>query len=190
MINLEDYDVTHVSEWMSVSEIPTNRSLKYHTMNMAHGTVGVYQVALTDHIKEIGSEFIHEKIGYTGKSFDVLSRTYSIRAPKGNHGVSRYIRQTSWIRENDVCVRYIYSSQEKLADLENAIFDLSVKKFGYRFKWLGASAGTLGKYSQIIDLAAGLSSTELIDAIIVFKQLATEKNQEEFTMKMSSALYL
>lgn len=188
MINLEDYEVTHVSDWIRVSEIPTGRSIKYNSLNETYGTVGVYQVALTKDIEEIGSEFIHEKIGYTGKSYDVLGRTYSIRAPKGSHGASRYIRQMGYDRENDVCVRYLYSNDAKVTDLENTIFDLSVKKFGYRFQWSDASAGTSGKYSQMMDLASGLSSAELINAIMEFKELAIEKSQEEFRLKMQTAL--
>ena len=188
MINLETYDVTHVSEWIRVSEIPTHKNTKYHTMNEAYGTVGVYQVALTKDIEEIGSEFIHEKIGYTGKSYDVLGRTYSIRAPKGSHGASRYIRQMGYDREKEVCVRYLYSTDAKVTELENAIFDLSLKMFGHRFQWADASAGTSGKYSQMMDLASGLSSAELINAIIEFKELAIEKSQEEFRLKMQTAL--
>jgi len=182
-IDIQEYEITHISDWIPVSQIPTARSTAYNMMNEKYGMVGVYQVALTRDVEEISQELIHEKIGYTGKSSDILGRTYNIRAPKGSHGASRYIRQLGLDRDTEVCIRYIYCPETKYTDLENKIFSDTLEKFGYRFLWTDASAGTSGKYSQMIDLASDLSSEELLSAIVEIKELAIEKNQLEFIKK-------
>lgn len=188
MTKTSDFKISYISDWMPVSQIPTTRSVKYNLLNKAHGTTGVYQVALTKHLDDIGSELVHSKIGYTGKSNVILDRTYSIRAPKGTHGASRYIRQEGLDRDNDVCIRYIYCDESSVTALENNIFDETFSKFGYRFLWADASAGTSGKYSLMIDLANGLSADELLNAIMELKELAIEKNQAEFLQKMEETI--
>jgi hypothetical protein len=179
MINLADFEVSHISDWMPVSQIPTARSAKYNIQNNTYGTVGIYQVALMKDIKEIGDELIHSKIGYTGKSTSILDRTYTIRAPKGSHGASRYIRQEGLDRETDVCIRYIYCNESSFTALENKIFEETLKKFGHRFLWSDASAGTSGKYSQMLDYASCLTSDELLDALSEIKELIIQKAREE-----------
>lgn len=192
MIDHNEFQISHITDWMPVSEIPTDRQVKYRIMNEAHGSVGVYQVALTKDTVSIGKELVHSEIGYTGSSKNVLGRTYNIRAPKGSHGASRYIRQAGLDRENDVCIRYVYTSEAKFIDLENAIFDLTNKKYGYRFKWTDASAGTSGKYSQMMDYAASLTSGELIDALTELKEMiiqkAKEETEQQIKAKMNSIL--
>jgi hypothetical protein len=190
MINLDEFKISHISDWMPISEIPTDRNQKYHVMNEAHGTIGVYQVALTKDIKDIGNDLIHPEIGYTGSSRNILGRTYNIRAPKGSHGASRYIRQAGLDRETDVCIRYIYTSESKVIDLENKIFELTLKTHGYRFKWTDASAGTSGKYSQMMDYASCLTSDELIDALTELKDMIIQKAREETEAKMKGKLAL
>ena len=192
MINHEDFEISHITDWMPVSEIPTDRQVKYRIMTETYGGFGVYQVALTKDIITIGKELVHSEIGYTGSSKNILGRTYNIRAPKGNHGASRYIRQEGLDRENDVCVRYVYTSEAKFIDLENTIFNLTNKKYGYRFKWTDASAGTSGKYSQMMDYAASLNSSELLDALGELKEMIIQKAKEEteqiIKAKMNSIL--
>ena len=179
MIDHTEFQISHITDWMPVSEIPTDRQAKYRIMNEAHGTIGVYQVALTKDTTAIGKELIHPEIGYTGSSKTILNRTYNIRTPKGSHGASRYIRQAGLDRENDVCIRYIYASEVKFLDLENTIFDLTNRKYGYRFKWIEASGGTSGKYSQMMDYAASLTSGELLEALTELKEMIIQKAREE-----------
>jgi hypothetical protein len=179
MINHVDFEITHITDWMPVSEIPTDRQAKYQIMTETYGWCGVYQVALTKDTVSIGKELVHSEIGYTGSSKNVLGRTYNIRAPKGSHGASRYIRQAGLDRENEVCIRYIYTSESKFIELENKIFELTYKQYGYRFKWTDASAGTTGKYSQMMDYAASLNSTELLDALSELKEMIVQKAKEE-----------
>jgi hypothetical protein len=179
MINLDEFEVSHISDWMPVTEIPTDRSAKYRILCETHGTNGVYQVALTKDTKEIGKDVIHPDICYTGASKTILNRTYSIRAPKGDHGASRVIRQRGLDRETEVCIRYIYTSEAKVYDLENKIHEIALKNYGYRFKWKEASGGTSGKYSQMLDYASCLTSDELLDALSEIKELIIQKAREE-----------
>lgn len=188
MINAEEFNITHITEWFPVAEIPTDRSAKYKLMVESYGTVGVYQVALTKDIQDIGKNLIHPEIGYTGKSNTILKRTYDIRAPKGSHGASRYIRQEGLDRGNDVCIRYIYTDTTKCTDLENKIFELTMEKYGYRFKWTDASAGISGKYSQMIDYATCLSSEELLESLGEIKDLIIQKVREEAELKIKEKI--
>lgn len=190
MINLADYEVSHISDWMPVTEIPTDRSAKYRILSETHGTSGVYQVALTKDTREIGKEIIHADICYTGASKTILNRTYGIRAPKGDHGASRVIRQKGLDRETEVCIRYIYTSDSKPYDLENKIHELALKAYGYRFKWTEASGGTSGKYSQMLDYASCLTSDELLDSLLEIKELIIQKVQEESEAKVKDKLAL
>jgi hypothetical protein len=188
MIDQIEFQITHITDWMPVSEIPTDRQAKYKIMNEAHGTIGVYQVALTKDTQDIGKNLVHPEIGYTGSSKNILNRTYNIRAPKGSHGASRYIRQAGLDREQDVCVRYIYTSESKVIDLENTIFDLTNRQYGYRFKWTDASAGTTGKYSQMMDYASCLNSSELLDALGELKELIIQKAKDESEQAIKAKL--
>lgn len=188
MINLDEFNVTHITEWFPVAEIPTDKSARYRLMAESYGTVGVYQVALTKDIEDIGKNLIHSEIGYTGSSHTILKRTYSIRAPKGDHGASRHIRQEGLDRGSDVCIRYVYTDISKYTDLERKIFELTLEKYGYRFKWTNASAGITGKYSQMIDYATDLSSEELLQALGEIKDLIIQKVREEAEQKIKEKI--
>jgi len=185
-MELKDYtDSITVSPWIPVDKIPSNGHKDYDAMNDKFGTVGVYQVALTEDIDDIKDSLVHPKIGYTGKSKSILSRTYDIRQPAGTHGAGRYLRQNNINKSTEAKIRYIYASEEDYSDLEKLIHDETKNQYGYRFHWTTASAGNDGTYSQIVDLANKLTVDEIFDIIPLLKQLAMTKNQEEFMEKLS-----
>lgn len=184
VITWNEFESLTVSPWMPVSKIPAGGQL-YDTLVEKYGDCGVYQVALTQDVEIIGDEFVHELIGYTGKSGSILSRTYTIRQPAGSHGVARYIRENELDREKDVMIRYIYCDHKDFTALETAIHKQTEEKFGKRFCWSTASAGNDGSYSQCVDLAKKLTIDEIFDLIPLLKKIATEKNQENFEQRLS-----
>lgn len=174
-----------ITDWMPVSKIPSSGSSEQDRLNDMYGRSGVYQVALTEDVESIGQDLVHPKIGYTGKSKDILTRTYDIRQPAGSHGAGRYIRQNKYCKEKDVRVRYVYTSQEDYTNLEREIHDESKNRYGYRFAWTDASAGNDGTYSQLLELSNKLTVEEIFDIIPVLKQLAIKKNTENFLERLN-----
>lgn len=174
-----------ITDWIPVSKIPSSGSSEQDRLNDMYGKFGVYQVALTEDVESVGRDLVHSKIGYTGKSKDILARTYDFRQPAGSHGVARYIRQNKYCKEKDVRVRYIYTSQEDYANLEREIHDESKNIYGYRFAWTDASAGNDGTYSQLLELSNKLTVEEIFDIIPVLKQLAIQKNTENFLERLN-----
>ena len=179
------FNITYVSKWIPVSEIPSNGNKVRDRLNEAYGKSGVYQVAERKDIADIGDNLVHAKIGYNGKSGDILSRTYDIRQPKGSHGAGRYIRQNDICKETEAVIRYVYCPLDEISDLEKSIHDETFKLYGYRFAWVDASAGNAGAFSQFLELAKKLSKDELLDSIASIKQIAREKNEEEFEQQLS-----
>lgn len=168
--------------WIPVSQVPTKPE-EVEKLAEMFGTSGVYQVALTEDIEEIGDDIVHEKIGYIGKSTNVVGRTYVIRMPSGDHGASRYIRQNNLDRETDVKLRYLYTEDQ--SQLERGLHNMTKEKFGYDFKWREASGGTDGVYSQVLDLTEKyLTTDQILDMIPELKKLAITKNQQEFMDKI------
>lgn len=184
-MNYKDFEIGTVTPWIPVDKIPSNGHKDYDSMNEKFGTVGVYQLALSEDIDDIGEDLVHPKIGYTGKSKSILSRTYEIRQPSGNHGVGRYIRQQGLDKSTGVKIRYIYTSEEEYSDLERQIHKDTKDTYGYRFAWTTASAGNDGTYSQVVDLANKLTVDEIFDIIPLLKQLAVQKNHQEFMERLS-----
>lgn len=183
-MNYNDIEISAVTPWISVDQIPSDGNKNREAMNEKYGTCGVYQVALAEDIDEIADNLVHEKVGYIGKSKDILTRTYSIRAPNGDHGAARYIRQNDLDR-SEVKIRYLYTSPEDYALLEESLHNEMNSEYGYRFAWTDASAGNDGNYSSILDLAKRLTSDEILDIIPALKEIALNKNQEEFLSKLS-----
>jgi hypothetical protein len=173
-------EITAISPWIAISRIPSKDSKEQEALNEKYGKIGVYQVALTSDIDDIGNNIVHSKIGYTGKSRDITTRTYDIRQPAGSHGAGRYIRQNGFDKKTEVKIRYLYTSADDYTSLEKAIHDDTKKKYGYRFAWISASAGNDGVFSQVVELANKLTTDEIIDIIPLLKQLAIKKNNEEF----------
>jgi hypothetical protein len=184
MTSYKDFENITITPWIPVSKIPSTGFGDYEKLVEQYGEVGVYQVAETKDVEAIGKDLVHEDIGYTGKSTSVLSRTYSIRAPSGDHGASRYIRQNNLDRETDVMIRYIYCTQEQYTALENDIHKETSDRYGYRFKWTDASAGNTGNASMAIDLANKLTSEQILDMIVELKKIAIQKNQQEFLERL------
>jgi hypothetical protein len=183
-MDFKDIEILSISPWIPVDQIPTDRSKIYDSMNEKYGTCGVYQVALAEDLTDIGEDLVHENIGYIGKSKDILSRTYNIRAPKGSHGASRYIRQNELDR-SQVKIRYLYTSPDDYSLLEEILHNEMKNQFGYRFKWTEASAGSDGNYSHILDMTRRLTSDEILDIIPSLKEIALAKNQEEFLTRLN-----
>lgn len=168
--------------WIPVADVPTKPE-EIEKLAELFGTSGVYQVALTEDIDDIGENLVHEKIGYIGKSTNVVGRTYVIRMPSGDHGASRYIRQNNLDRKTQVKLRYLYTDDQ--STLERGLHNMTKTKFGYDFKWREASGGTDGVYSQVLDLTEKYLTTEqILDMIPELKKMAIKKNQQEFMDKI------
>lgn len=168
--------------WIAVADVPTKPE-EVEKLAEMFGTSGVYQVALSEDIEEIGDDVVHEKIGYIGKSTNVVGRTYVIRMPSGDHGASRYIRQNNLDRKTDVKLRYLYTEDQ--STLERGLHNMTKAQFGYDFKWREASGGTDGVYSQVLDLTEKyLTTDQIIDMIPELKKMAIKKNQQEFMDKI------
>ena len=181
-----DFSGLKVTPWISISQIPSDGAEESRRLLVEkYGDSGVYQVALSKDIDDIGSEFVHPNIGYTGMSkAGILARTYPIRAPSGEHGASRYIREHNLDREKDVKIRYIYTDPDVARPLEKEIQIQTLNEFGYNFKWSSASAGNSGNSSQIVDLIKRLTCDEILDIIPTIKEIASKKNHEEFIEKL------
>jgi hypothetical protein len=183
-MKFQNITIKHLTEWFPVSEIPTEKNPLYNELNEEYGLHGVYQVAFKGDINDIGSELVHKKIGYTGKSEkNILKRTSTIRIHSGGHGVSRYIRQNG-IDRSTVYIRYLYCAESDAAFLESAIHSETKKLHGYTFEWLEASAGTNGRVHLLLDEGKRLTSEELLYIISEFKKFAIEANTREFLEKL------
>lgn len=195
-MKFENVEVTHVTDWFPITKIPTEKNPLFHEMIQKYGRYGIYQVALKKDIESIGTEFIHEKIVYTGVSAKgkdgLLGRTYSIRTPAGAHGVSRYIRQNE-IDRSTVFIRYAYTPNDTMATsrndlpaeaLERSIHSITKEKFGFTFAWTEASLGTNGKVAGILDDGKKLTSEELLYIISEYRKYAIEANAKEFLAKL------
>ena len=155
--------IEKVIDWMPVMAIPSRDSKGYHALGGRQE--GCYQFALAEDIDEIGDNIIHEKIGYTGRGSDVISRTGAVKAPKGNHGVRHFIDQNAIDRE-DIRVRYFITNSS--SELENYIHQKTSESASheFRFAWKEASGGIDGTVtyilSQIQDLAHSSQITEIV----------------------------
>ena len=155
--------IEKVVDWMPVLAIPSKDSKSYKSLGGA--LEGCYQFALAEDIDEIGDNIIHEKIGYTGRGSDVISRSGSVRAPKGNHGVRHFIDQNGIDRE-EIRVRYLVTNSS--AELENYIHEKTseIASHEFRFAWKEASGGIDGTVtyilSQIQDLTHSSQITEIV----------------------------
>lgn len=176
--------ITDISDWRPVSQIPSNGSIERDNENSS----GIYQFAHASDIKDIGDSLVHPNIGYTGKGKNVYDRTYTVRQPKGSHGVNRYIKQNNLCKESEVFVRYIFCDIAETKKLEDWIHTSTVKQYGYTFKWREASEGNDGKYSRAQDALEELTSIELIDIISFARELAISKNAVEFQIKLKSVI--
>jgi hypothetical protein len=176
--------IADISDWRPVSQIPSNGSTERDNDNSS----GVYQIAHVSDIKEIGDTLVHQNIGYTGKGKNVYDRTYTVRQPKGSHGVNRYIKQNNLCKESEVFVRYIFCDVSDIKKLEDWIHNNTTKAYGYTFKWREASEGNDGKYSRAQDALEELTSIELLDIISFARELAVSKNAVEFQNKLKSVI--
>lgn len=168
--------------WIPVADVPTKPE-EVEKLAEMFGTSGVYQVALTEDIEEIGDNIVHEKIGYIGKSTNVVGRTYAIRMPSGDHGASRYIRQNNLDRKTDVRLRYLYTEDQDI--LERGLHNMTKALYDYDFQWREASGGTDGVYSQVLDLTEKyLTAEQILDIIPEIKKMAIKKNQQKFMDKI------
>ena len=157
--------IVTVSEWRSLTSLPSYPSNKAVAFDTEFGVFGVYQVALKSNIESIGTDIVNANIGYTGKSYNIHSRTYDIRwaatSTSGTHGAGRYIRQND-INPNDVVIRILYvSCKEEAHALETFIHDESQKLLGNRFAWREASAGKDGNLAMILDSIDTISLEDL-----------------------------
>lgn len=174
-------NIQSVSDWMPVSVIPSWGSKLYNDLADKFGMVsGCYQLAKTEDIDDIGETLVHEKIGYTGMAKDVFARTGDIRSPSGKHGANRMIRAEGWDKEKDVRVRYIFVDINDAKDVENYIFEKTVEKYGHRFCWKEASAGTDGILHEWMDTAElKLTADDIIECLPKLRQIIIDKKMED-----------
>jgi len=176
-------EIFGMSEWIPVSEIPTAASVRGQEITKKYGTFGVYQFARVEDLDDIGDDLIHEAIGYSGKSTDLVGRTYAARGQKGAHGVARICRQNEWDKD-EVFVRYIFTNENDITDLEDHLHSESEEQFGKRFAWTEASAGRSGRYSVAIDSLTDLTFDQLCDVVGRAKDLARQKAMEDIETKL------
>ena len=183
--------IKNKTDWYPISWIPSTNSSTWKEFVKQHGVggkiPGCYQTALTTDIKDIGDSIVHEAIGYNGKAKDVIGRTGGIRAPKGRHGVRRYIDSNNLCREKDVVIRYLITENEDTStELENALHKEFDNRFGFRFAWKTASGGLEGKYDNILAEAEYLTSKAGLDLIKDLKELFLAKSIEEYQEKLDN----
>jgi hypothetical protein len=176
-------NILGMSDWIPVSEIPSGGTENANEITREHGKFGVYQFARIEDLEDIGSNLIHESIGYSGKSKDLVGRTSSARQQKGSHGVARICRQNDWDK-NEVFVRYIFTDKKDIVTLESYLHTEAEKRFGKRFAWTGASAGLAGKYSMISDALGDLTIDQLCDILTETKDHLRQKTMEEIEDRM------
>lgn len=185
--NQKQVNYHHVSEWIPVSQIPTVDSKGERELIEEHGSAGCYQFARVEDLKEIGSELIHPKIGYIGKSTRLTSRTYDVRAPSGSHGVRRYMNQNDWSND-DVFVRYIHCDVTDVTKLENILHEKTVELTGKTFAWRDASQGGDGHYSMTKEYMKKLDGKELLSLIPYIKELYLIRANEEANARLQEAM--
>jgi hypothetical protein len=145
------------SEWIPLKDLPSFNTQKYKEM-ILDGQEGCYIVALKEHTDEIDrTNFISDKVGYIGKSGDVVSRTSNIRATVKStatavyHGLGSYIKnRLDKTPFDNYVVKYLYTTKEQdNGKLENELHRAMVDKFGYPFAWREASGGKDGRMERI-----------------------------------------
>lgn len=177
-----------MSEWIPASTIPTAGTKAAKEFEERYGKSGVYQVAHASDLNEIGDNIVHEKIGYSGQSINYRDRTYSIRTPKGTHGVNRYIRDKKLCKKTEVYVRYLETAKKEAKKLETEIHNATEKLHGYRFSWKKASDGQDGYLLSIKDKLHNLTSDELKDIIKISMELAPKVAAREIEEELKEIM--
>jgi len=155
--NFNDY-ITGTSNWLFLKDIPSSGTSRYTSLSEL-GKIGVYIVALKEDTLDIdSSNYVNPKIGYVGKSCDIVTRTYNIRATVSSkkqsyHGCGTYIKnRLDKISFDNYCVKFLYcASDENSTKLESEIHRLMFEKFKYRFAWQEASGGKDGRMERIMN---------------------------------------
>lgn len=179
---MENYIIER-GDWVALSDIPSSRT-KLSEAFWADSITpsGVYQVALGSDIDKIGNDLIHESIGYTGQTGNFPLRVYSLRT--NSHNCGKYVKSMGW-KLSDVFVRVLHTEAEDSSTLEKAIFAESDSKFGKRFAWKAASAGSDGKVTQIEHIISTCSIEELTELHLLTKSrletLLLEKHLEDLS---------
>ena len=183
MLAKKDYNslIKNSTDWVPVSMAPSKSTRRYNELREAYGSFGVYQIATDDHLPK---EYIDQHIVYIGKSTDVSLRVCNIKAPKGNHNCRTYISSKN-IDITKVYYRTLYTNPGDEAELERLLHEDMESKFGYRFKWREASAGSDGALVRILDAIDNIESiselrtiSKYIDDIVVKKYLESWKEEE------------
>lgn len=173
--------IKRVIDWMPAMEIPSGDSKTYY--HLGGRMCGVYQFALGAHIKGIGDDIIHEDIGYTGHSKNMLGRTYNMRADKGKHGARYYCDQND-IDRNTVYVRFLVTETvEDAKALETWVHEQTEKTASheYRYAWVEASGGLDGATTYILALISELNSSDIQYIVGEARQMGIDKYIEEMS---------
>jgi len=173
-----------ISEWKPLSKFPSSSSVQ-EELDTANSPFAVYQFAEKTDIDEIGQEFIHPKIGYTGYSKKAHSRIYKARqcanpsSTTSGHGAGSYIRKNKKLE--DIFVRIVFCPDDKSArSLEKYIHDETTVLYGSKYCWVQASAGKDGNFDRVTDMLSAMTVAELKDIMKFCEGQVKDKLFEEF----------
>ena len=156
-----------VSKWIPVTSIPASPGLRMEFMEEHKiGKHGCYQFAHKNDLKKLNGivDCNTQKILYTGKSKNMVVRTYGVRSKNGKHNARAFLWQTYDV--NDLYVRYITTVNVKqTTDLEKAIHKANVDKFGKRYAHNGVSGGPKGDVTKTIDLISRIENLDELKTI-------------------------
>lgn len=160
MEDIKNY-IKEVVDWQSFTNIYGRNSPKLIQFVEKHGSHGVYQIALK---KDSPKEIISDKIGYVGKSTNIMSRVYDIKTNR--HGCRTYLNSKN-IPIEDISVRFLMTEPGMETVLENEIHRINNENFGYRFSWKEASGGNDGSFVRLIESIDKINDLEELKQISI-----------------------
>jgi hypothetical protein len=163
--------ISGTSEWLALKDLPSTSTAGWRALSAA-GKIGVYIVALRNDIEEIdNNNFICSKVGYIGKSSDIVTRTSNIRATvksskQSYHNCGSYIKKRlDQISLDQYVVKYLYTkTEEDNTRLESEYHRVMTENFGAPFAWREASGGKDGRLERIASDLEILTDDEKLKA--------------------------
>jgi len=199
MINISDKRILKVMPWTPMCDIPSVKSAKAEELRETYALPsgknkmpGVYQVINKDDVAEIGDNLIHEKIGYTGKTGNAISRFNHIKPLGGSHGVRCAINREALQKYgvnsiDDLLIRFLATKNQN--KVENEIHEARTAKFGFKFNWREASLGKEGYYIQATEYVSKyLNSHQCLELVKFCGEQGRKKCLEEFDLQMSAQI--
>lgn len=146
--------ILHVTEWIPLTDIPSmghgkatyvspKSNLFWRKTCIVESRSGVYQVSLTR-----PESFIHEDIGYIGKSKDLRKRVYNLACDSKPNNVSEHHKCGVYLRHSninpaDVYVRMFITKEKDISSIEKYLHgqQRSVHNHSIGYAWKEASGG-------------------------------------------------